>query len=164
MEEMISDLLTLAREGRDIDETETVSLRELAADCWNRVDPEGDGPELRVEGDRHFRADPDRLRQVLENLFRNAVEHAAENPAELTVSVGPLADAPGFYVADDGHGIPEDRREDVFETGHTTADGGTGFGLAIVQEIVTAHGWGIVATESAEGGARFDISGVEAVD
>jgi signal transduction histidine kinase len=163
MGEMISDLLTLAREGRDIDDLETVSLRELAGDCWSRVDPEGGGPELRITGDLQFRADPDRLRQVLENLFRNALEHAAENPADLTVGVGPLADGPGFYVADDGNGISENRRENVFETGHTTADGGTGFGLTIVREFVTAHGWEVRVVESAEGGARFEISGVEAV-
>jgi signal transduction histidine kinase len=164
MEEMITDLLTLAREGRDIDEMEVVSLRRLAGDCWNRIAPEEDGPALRVVDGLRFRADPDRLRQVLENLFRNSVEHAAEDPADLTVSVGPLADGDGFYVADDGPGIPGDRRERVFETGHTTADDGTGFGLAIVREIVTAHDWDVRVVESETGGARFEISGVETVD
>lgn len=62
----------------------------------------------------------------------------------------------GVYVEDDGPGIPPRLREDVFEYGVSTA-GGSGFGLAIVRTIVEAHGWSITATESADGGARFEI-------
>jgi len=76
----------------------------------------------------------------------------------LTVTVGPLED--GFYVADDGVGIPEDEREDIFELGYTTTDSGTGFGLGIVTEVVEAHGWEVSIAESEDGGARFEITGV----
>jgi signal transduction histidine kinase len=75
------------------------------------------------------------------------------------VWVGELAD--GFYVADDGHGIPEDEREAVFETGYSTADDGTGFGLHIVQRVARDHGWSVAVTDSAEGGARFEVTGVD---
>jgi len=85
------------------------------------------------------------------------VEH---DPLEITV--GRLPD--GFYVADDGPGIPPDERDRVFEPGHSTSEDGTGYGLWIVEEIVTAHGWTVDATESATGGARFEITGVEFVD
>ncbi|WP_049968551.1 hybrid sensor histidine kinase/response regulator [Haloferax prahovense] len=81
---------------------------------------------------------------------------------ELTVRVGPTET--GFYVADDGPGIPTDERDTVFEHGHTTSESGTGFGLSIVESIVEAHGWDIEATapEPDLGGARFefDIGGV----
>jgi signal transduction histidine kinase len=165
MEAMIEDLLTLAREGRAIGSTEPVSLATVAGNCWDRIAPEAVGPDLDIASDLRFEADPDRLQQVLENLFRNAVEHGTTaDGADPSVRVGALADGDGFYVADDGPGIPEDRRERVFETGHTTAEGGTGFGLAIVREIVTAHGWAISVTESETGGARFEISGVERLD
>jgi len=186
MEAMIEDLLTLAREGRDIGATEPVSLAALASECWARVDAGGEGCDLEIGGDLRFEADPERLRQVLENLFRNAVEHGSTSPAPgerdavehgapddaatseekaaLTVRVGPLENGEGFYVADDGAGIPEGRRDRVFETGHTTADGGTGFGLAIVREIVTAHGWNIRVVESESGGARFEVTGVVRTD
>ncbi|GAB3683553.1 hypothetical protein GCM10028857_11280 [Salinarchaeum chitinilyticum] len=50
-------------------------------------------------------------------------------------------------------------REDLFTPGFTTAEDGTGFGLAIVQQIVEAHGWEIRAMESEAGGARFEITG-----
>lgn len=72
-----------------------------------------------------------------------------------------LDDRIGFYVADDGPGIPSDEREDVFDAGYSTTDNGTGFGLNIVQEIADAHGWEITITDSETGGARFEIAGVE---
>ena len=60
-------------------------------------------------------------------------------------------------MEDDGPGIPEGEREQIFEFGYTN-DGGTGLGLAIVREIARAHGWEVRATESAAGGARFEIT------
>ena len=84
-------------------------------------------------------ADPGRLQELFENLFRNAVEHAGD---ETTVRVGELAD--GFFVEDDGPGIPlPEDREAVFEHGHTTAKSGSGLGLSIVKTIANAHGWSI---------------------
>lgn len=95
----------------------------------------------------------------------------------LTVRVGTLDG--GFYVEDDGRGIPAEARGQLFESGVTTNDDGTGFGLSIVEKLVTAHGWTVRATESGDGdvseeqseseaqetrsssGARFEITGVE---
>jgi signal transduction histidine kinase len=63
---------------------------------------------------------------------------------------------PGFYVADDGPGIPPEERERVFDDG--VSDGGsTGLGLTIVSEVATAHGWTVAVDESESGGARFKI-------
>jgi signal transduction histidine kinase len=67
----------------------------------------------------------------------------------------------GFYVADDGPGVPEADRESVFESGYSTDREGTGLGLTIVQEIAEAHGWEVSVTDSESGGARFEITGVE---
>jgi signal transduction histidine kinase len=157
MDSLIDDLLTLARDGEGVEETERVPLRELAEECWKGVET-GDAT-LRIESERAIRADRSRLRQVLENLVRNAVEHADEN---VTVTVGDLDG--GFYVADDGPGIPEGEREAVFETGYTTSDDGTGFGLKIVEAVASAHGWDVEVTESADGGARFEFTGVDVLD
>ena len=155
MEALIDDLLTLARQGRDIDETATVNLVDAAEDAWAHVDAEA--ATLSVAGELSFEADPDRFQQLLENLYRNAIEHGG---AEVTVTVGTTGD--GFFVADDGPGIPAEERDEVFESGYTTSESGTGFGLAIVSEIVRAHGWQITVTESEAGGARFEITGVTA--
>jgi signal transduction histidine kinase len=100
--------------------------------------------------------DVDRLTQALENLFRNAIEHGDQ---QVTVTVGQLDS--GFYVADDGPGIPPEKRDDVFDAGYSTATEGIGFGLRIVDQVVTAHDWEIEVTESADDGARFEITGVE---
>jgi PAS domain S-box-containing protein len=76
----------------------------------------------------------------------------------LTVRVGRLDDREGFFVVDDGAGISTTDRTRVFDTGFTTAEDGTGFGLAIVTQIVKAHDWVIDLVESADGGARFEIT------
>ncbi|MFC7176154.1 PAS domain S-box protein [Halosegnis marinus] len=155
MESLVDDLLELAREGDRAMEPEPVALADVVEACWRNV--ETDGAALRVGTEATIRADPGRLRQLLENLLRNAVEHGDHG---VTVTVGDLPD--GFYLADDGPGIPEAERDRVFETGHTTADDGTGLGLAIVRETAEAHGWRLTVTESDGGGARFEFRGVEA--
>ena len=157
METLIEDLLTLAREGNDIDDPGPVDLAALATKAWETTDKRGG--TLRVAADElRVAADEDRLRQLLENLFRNAVDHGG---VDVTITVGALDGGDGFYVADDGEGIPEAEREKVFETGFTTTGDGTGFGLNIVAEIAEAHGWAVEAVESETGGARFEFTGVE---
>jgi len=153
MGSLIEDLLTLAREGRPVEEFESVDLASSARACWRHVRTAGVAVE--VDTRRTIRADPNRLRQLLENLFRNAVEHGGTG---VTVALGDLDG--GFYVEDDGPGIPPDEREAVLEKGYSTSEGGTGFGLAIVREIVDAHDWTVAVTESDAGGARFEITGV----
>ncbi|WP_144924077.1 two-component system sensor histidine kinase NtrB [Halorubrum salsamenti] len=157
METLIDDLLTLARDGEGVEETERVPLRELAEACWEGV--ETAAASLRVETDRAVSADRSRLRQLFENLMRNAVEHAGD---DVTVTVGGVDG--GFYVADDGPGIPESDRETVFETGYSTNEDGTGFGLEIVETVAAAHGWDVRVTDAAGGGARFEFTGVDATD
>jgi signal transduction histidine kinase len=75
----------------------------------------------------------------------DSIDHGGES---VTVTVGTLDDDPGFYVADDGPGIPDHVRDEVFDHGVTTADDGTGFGLAIVDRIASAHGWEARAASS----------------
>ena len=79
----------------------------------------------------------------------------ASPQSELTITVSTLEN--GFAVSDDGVGIPAGDRESVFESGYTTIEDGTGFGLSIVAQIAEAHGWTVAATESDAGGARFEF-------
>ncbi len=152
MERLIDDLLALAKQGKRVGDREDVSLGELVDRCWENV--EHDGLTLRNAATRGVSADAGRLQQLLENLFRNAAEHGGS-----TVTVGDLHD--GFYVEDDGPGIPADERESVFKSGYTTSTSGTGFGLSIVESIAEAHGWTVSLAEARSGGARFEFTGVE---
>jgi signal transduction histidine kinase len=153
MERLIEDMLTLARQGDAVGETEPLSLEEVATRAWGNVAT--GAATLETEGDQQLDVDRSRLLQVLENLYRNAIEHGG---TDVTVRVGTLDD--GFYIEDTGPGIPPDERNAVFESGYTTAQEGTGFGLAIVKRIVEAHGWEIDVTGGRNEGGRLEITGV----
>ena len=159
MEVLIDDLLHLARQGQTVSERETIPIEDVVSACWRNIET-GD-TTLNIHDKATLSVDRSRFRQAIENLFRNAIDHGGES---VTVSVGILDEQQGFYVADDGPGIPEANREDVFDTGFTTTHDGTGFGLAIVRRICEAHGWRIGVTESEAGGARFEVTGVDSLD
>ena len=172
MEELTDGLLTLARNGQSVEETQPVDLASACERAWATVDSSSAALSVTVD-DVTVDADPERLRALLENLFSNAVEHgsidrrtqsdeAVEHGQHardhgVAVEVGMLTGEAGFYVADDGPGIPENDLEEVFERGYSTDQAGTGFGLAIVRSIAEAHGWKVTATASKLGGARFEV-------
>ncbi|MEF8778987.1 MAG: PAS domain S-box protein, partial [Natronomonas sp.] len=153
-EMLLEDLRVLAQIGDPVQETDPIDLSETVVDCWWTVPTEN--ATLDVETDRRIVTDRSRLRHLLENLFSNAVEHGG---SDVTVTVGDLEE--GFYVEDDGPGIPESERDTVFDLGHTTAKDGTGLGLAIARQVADAHGWDIDVTESDAGGTRVEITSVE---
>lgn len=154
MEEIITNTLTLARQGDTVGEMNPVSLVDLVGRCWASI--ETNEATLNVDDDITLQGDSDRLRHVFENLFRNAIEHGGDDVA---IHIGHTDDG-RLYVEDDGPGIPPDEREIVLEAGHTSAAGGTGFGLTIVKRIAEAHGWTVSITESCAGGARFEFDNV----
>ncbi|MDS0280606.1 ATP-binding protein [Haloarcula onubensis] len=200
MESLVDDLLTLARGENDIQRTDHLQLSAVARSCW--ADVPTDGATLHVETDLEFEGARGRVRQLLENLFRNAVEHSStgnrntQRPddavehgsttpdsqarqdaagqgsaddadttaAAVNVRVGALSSDAGFFVADDGTGIPESERDTVFESGYSTQDTGTGFGLSIVEDVAQAHGWTVEVTAAESGGARFEVTGLDVLD
>ena len=187
MERLIEDLLTLAQEGAGEQEA-TVDLAEAVEAAWQEVPtPQA---TLDIETDRSVRADPRRLQQLFANLVRNAVEHGSTSRqppaddavehgspsdltgsddavehggADVTVRVTDLEDGHGFAVVDDGPGLPSEDRDRLFEYGRSTDADGTGLGLAIVRTVAREHGWSVTATDAADGGARFEVAGVDIV-
>ena len=155
MESIIMDTLILARRGETVAETVSIPIADLVERCWDMVDAEG--TTLDLEDTFTLRGDRERLRHIFENLFRNAVQHGDPNA---TIWVG-RADDETLYVEDDGPGIPVEKQDAVFETGHTSSSEGTGFGLTIVKRIAEAHGWEVRLTNGRQGGARFEFSGVD---
>jgi len=182
MERLLDDTLELARQGQVVGETAPVDVATIVTDAWDQV--ETADATLAVETDATVEADSERLQELFENLFRNSVEHgstssrsgdddsvehgssqtesddsvdhAGSDTSIVVADLGPTGQT-GFFVADDGPGIPEADRAQVFEHGYTTNPSGTGFGLSIVQSIAEAHGWTVTVTESESGGAQFEI-------
>ncbi|MFC7227839.1 HAMP domain-containing histidine kinase [Salinirubellus salinus] len=154
----IAENAVLIARGRDVEDPDELPLDDIAWSAWGSVAP--DDASLSVTDDLTVQANRGLLTELLENLFRNALDHAGEEP---TVLVGPLEDGSGFYVADDGPGIAPEVRDEVFDIGYTTGTG-TGFGLDIVRRIADAHGWDVQAEESDEGGARFELRTATARD
>jgi signal transduction histidine kinase len=165
MDVIITDLLTLARSGQTIEETQSVDITTVAGEAWKTTNTGDSVLELSVDAGCTVPADPDRLLQVFENLFRNAIEHN-DSPVQVTVGlpaemVNGEDNPSAFFVEDTGCGIPGSQQDAVFDSGETTAAEGTGLGLSIVQSIVDAHGWDITVTDSTDGGARFVITDID---
>jgi PAS domain S-box-containing protein len=154
VEDLVEDLVELARQGNTVGDRTPVDLAAFATETWERL-ATGDAT-LTVETERTLAADEGRLRHVVENCFVNAVTHAGP---DVTVTVGDLEG--GFYVADDGPGIPPEKRERLWEYGESTTEEGTGLGLAIVRRIGEAHGWTVEMAESDSGGLRLEFRGVD---
>ena len=163
MEAIIDDLLKLARAGKSLDSVTPVSLADVTEEACQHV--RTDDLTVAVEDDIVIDADRERLLHILENLFRNAIDH---NDPPVSITVGALeetrtsggASRSGFFVEDDGSGIPPDVRDEAFEHGYTTLEGGTGFGLSIVHHVADAHGWHAEITKGRTKGARFEFTNV----
>lgn len=155
MDELVSDLLVLARTGMAVVDPADVQLASVVGTAWETVETGTATLDVAVDDGVSVRADESRLVELFENLLRNAVDHAGP---DVSVRVGTLGDGEGegFVVADDGPGVPADDRDRVFEYGYSTAEDGTGFGLSIVEQIVEAHGWSVRLADG-DGGARFEV-------
>ncbi|HXO07645.1 MAG TPA: HAMP domain-containing sensor histidine kinase [Solirubrobacteraceae bacterium] len=162
---LVEDLLLLAQldqipQGRRL----PVDLRELAqhaADDAGVVTPDR---EISFTAERAVvMGDPDRLRQLVANLLRNAVIHTpSDSPIEVTIAT--RAGVAILEVRDHGRGLPSDAADKVFERfwraegGRSRGPGGAGLGLAIVRAIVVAHGGRVEAENAAGGGALFRVT------
>src|SRR5690348_3665736 len=102
-------------------------------------------------------ADPELLAQALLNLLRNSIRAVAD--LDRGIVVLQIAREPGGHfrieVRDNGSGIPEDRREDIFLPFYTTHKGGSGVGLSFARQVALAHGGSICALDAPEGGANL---------
>jgi len=164
MGRLVSDLLLLARaDAGRLEAHRRVDLAEIAGDAAAEVAPLMGGRRLVVDNDRPLRVDGsrDELHRMVLNLLDNAIRHTpTRSRVELT-----LREEDGeavVEVADDGPGIPESLRGQVFDRfvrgggpADTARGTGTGLGLAIVSAVAESHGGSVEAAESESGGALF---------
>jgi PAS domain S-box-containing protein len=151
MEELIDELLMIARGDRQAVNTRTHQLQPIVEEAWSYTD----APKATLSADDplgEIQADETRLLQLVGNLFRNSVEHGDD----VTVEVGPLADERGFYVADDGPGFSDKQRTEIEALGDTDEMSGFGIGLMSVIDVVEAHGWDLLVPATDQG-ARIEI-------
>jgi signal transduction histidine kinase len=189
MEEIIEEMLVLARSSQTIEEPDPVDIEQVALEAWRHV-PAGDA-ELDLGDLGRVRSDYTRLLHVFENLYRNSVEHGSvdarastdegdesrtgppdtDGGGDAVESGGGGADAPvtvrvwlegdRLHLADDGPGMSAEQREQALEAGYSTHSRGTGLGLFIVKEIAEAHDWRLELGESDSGGLRVTFHGVQ---
>ena len=154
MRNLIDELLRIAR-GEDL-ELEEISMATIAEKAWSTVS--ADGTDIVIVDDTIVLAQSTQLRRLFENLYWNAIEHGRADE----IRVGAIHDhRDGFFVEDDGVGIPPEERESVLEAGYSTAEGNPGYGLHIVEGIVELHDWDLQIAASEESGARFEITNVQ---
>nr|WP_251133227.1 HAMP domain-containing sensor histidine kinase [Halorubrum sp. 2020YC2] len=131
IQDLVTDLTTLARHDTPAETHEPVSVHEIARDAWELTETRS--ATLSTEPCT-VTGDPSQFMALFENLFRNAVGHGGE---AVTVRVGPLEH--GFYVEDTGEGIPPEERDSVFDHGYTTgtAEAGSDSRLSHVSPKLT---------------------------
>lgn len=178
MERIVTNTLSTTQVDLVEQNADFVAVSSVAKPVWESVS--GGRGRLSIVEDVQIEADERQLAWLFSNLFHNAIEYGGDVHVEIGPLVAPredenengngngngneptdTGDLDGFYVADDGPGIPKDRRERVFEAGYTTDPTKTGLGLAIVRAVAIAHRWTCRITEGDQRGARFEFSGVE---
>lgn len=147
--EITDATLTFTKSGA-LSNSEPLSVGNLAQTVWKTVATAD--ATLIIEDSRKIIGDRRLLLGMFENLFRNAIEHAGSH---CTVILGALET--GFYVEDDGPGIPQSVREKAVQADYSTRGTG-GLGLALVYAVVTAHGGNLTITDAANGGARLECT------
>ena len=152
---VVDGLLELSRPAARF---EPVDLRGLCEDVAGslRVAVQPGPLRLRLEGTAVAIGDGPRLRQVLYNLMKNAVE-AAGPGGEVAVVLASSGHGVDIAVRDSGPGVPAAARARLFEPFFTTKPTGTGLGLAVSRAIALAHGGDIDVEASASGGAVFTL-------
>ena len=164
MEGLVDQLVVLARADADTSwlRLETVDLDDLIDSAVTSLAPR-DGLVIDTSAVEPVQlcGDARLLEQVVRNLVHNALGHARGTVRVSTSAAGD--DLAVLVVDDDGPGVPEDRRDDIFErfvrldVSRDRDHGGVGLGLAIVAEIVRAHGGRVHVGDSPSGGARFVV-------
>jgi len=133
-------------------------VRALAYDIEEKkIKLETKGEPMTIEADEQL------LRQALFNLVLNAIQAVGENGRIQILMQKASTSEASIEIRDDGHGVPPERRQEIFKPYFTTNQKGTGLGLAVVQQIVLTHGWEIECLANEPKGALFCITHLKVI-
>lgn len=161
MARLVSDLLTLSRADAFLLKLKLrqCDLADIAAQSAQafRHQAERTGADISLEGSNRLLivADPERLRQVIDNLLDNALRYAPDG-SKVILSLSEADGEARLSVTDNGPGLTTEEQSRIFErfyrtdSSRTSESGGTGLGLSIVKAIVEAHG-GVIEVRSNPG-------------
>lgn len=158
----IREAETLLQDNPDLDPVNIGEIAEYTAEIFYEAhEHTGNDVDIKIDCDIKTQASENLLERLFTSLFENAAEH---NELPVTVHIGELIFDDGFFVEDNGKGIPDSYKNTVIEPGVAFDGDGSGAGLAVVERISTGHGWTLNITDSAEGGARFEFTGIEKIE
>ena len=159
----IEVLLELSRIGRADEEFQSVSCQELVSETLHELDDQIRNANAKVYTTGNIppiQADQTRLKQVFENLIVNATKYASSDaPLEIDIRFETHPEVARISISDNGPGIPEEYREQIFNLFQRldTSVQGTGVGLSIVRRVIEIHHGKIWIEDSESGGAMFCI-------
>lgn len=150
IENILEDVLYITKSNTDELNKQNITLKSIANECWKNLNVKNS--ELKINTDKIISQNKKLSSRLFENLFKNSIEHSGDN---VRITIGGTKN--GFYVEDNGTGIPKNKRGKIFNQNYSTSETGEGLGLSIVEHVCDVHGWTISITESKTGGARFEI-------
>lgn len=160
LSKVVNDFLDFARKRAP--EPRTVSMFDLGFEVVSLTEKDASDRavklELEVDKALEVHVDPESLKRAVLNLVRNGVQAAPEGTGHVRLSASVEAGELRIIVEDDGPGVPDDKRAEVFTPFFTTKQKGTGLGLALVQKTAEDHGGRVTVEASELGGARFVLS------
>jgi signal transduction histidine kinase len=162
LQRLVDNLLLLARvDSAAPARSDIVELDDIVLEEARQVGSTATSLDTTKVTAARARGDADQLRRVVRNLLDNAVHHAQ---SAVRIELSASATGATMIVDDDGPGIPDDAREQIFDRftrldeARTKQAGGTGLGLAIAREIVERHGGTISAAATSDRGARLVVT------
>ena len=152
MADIVGDLTTLARYGQTLDETVPCRLEAVTRTAWDRTDTSK--MSLTIDGDATVQADPDRLAELFEAVFKFASVNGA---GQVTVEY----DGDTLGITEDGDPIPADRRGDAMDYNAAVPSAEARMLLPNAQTLATVHGWQTGLDPEYDAGVRLHITGID---
>lgn len=158
MEYLLEEYLAFAR-GEGTEKQTDTDLNGLLRDVTNQVSRKGGAIDLHLEEQISLTIRPNAVKRCITNLIENGLKYADH----VSVMAGRREDYVEIIIDDDGPGVPEDKREEVFkpfvrlEVSRNPGTGGVGLGLSIARDVVRGHGGDIILSDSPMGGLRATV-------